>query len=274
MIEHACDEGDYLIANPCRVVSKKEVEKVGDTNSREAWWKPETALDILRETLSPPNGRSKLRTGDEKELFEVELLGLWTGLRANELLLLQVVHFDPETKAITLVARTGRRSKIPVTHYIRVPDECVRLLKDRSKGKAKGDLIFPSFWKETPDVYPKTKEEREKLRLQTNAAVTALGQRLGYVIKRLHLNDGITDKRFLSSEHTIRHTAITWKMILTNGDVPTTQRFARHRKVEMTMRYTHYLEQDLTSVRKGLADFWKNLGRIVYPKPAKIVPIR
>lgn len=267
MIEYAIRRKVYPCANPCRTVSLEEVEKVGDTNRSEAWWKPEAALDILREILNPPNGRCKLRTGDERELFDATLLTLWTGLRANETLQLRVIHWDASTKAITLLARRGRRSKNSITHYIRVPDEMASIMDARCEGKERGALLFPSFWKDAPSDDPET------LRKQVKNAVTALGQRFGYILNRLGINEGITDDALISSWHNTRHTAITWKMILSGGDVPTTQRFARHAKVEMTIRYTHYLEQDLTAIRKGLATFWKNLNQIINPRPCKIVSI-
>jgi integrase len=254
ILAYASDEDDYPGKNPFPAVMKK-IEKVGDSNRREAWFKPQTALNILEAILNPPNGRCELRTGDERELFECVLTTLWTGLRANELMQLKKQHFDADTDAIVLLVR--RRSKNIMTHYIRLPKQVADMLRRRVADKTPDDLMFPSFWNgKNPSV---------------KSAVTALGQRFGYVLDRLKINEGITDSALVASWHTTRHTAITWKMIETNGDVPTTRAFARHRVTDMTMRYTHYLEQDLTSVREGLASFWERLECILNPRPLKIV---
>jgi integrase len=236
VVNYAIDRDIIIGKSPFHGV---KMPTVGKKNRRLAWFRPKEALTLLNQCLNPPEEYETLR-GDTRDLHDAVLLIFWTGLRAGELVGLKVVDSSPDTKALYLLdTKNGQNVPIPLKNEI-MGDYLVDMLKGRVKeGSKPGDFLFPSF----------------------EGKANRFSDRFRSVLKRHHYNDGIEDRRQKFCLHTTRHTAITWNMIIENGNIPIVKEFARHEDIEMTMRYTHVLKEDVKEVREGIVSFYKNFKR-------------
>lgn len=67
-----------------------------------------------------------------------------------------------------------------------------------------------------------------------------LSESFRMIADRIGLNDGITDRRYRLTFHSMRHTFASW-LALKGTDIYRIQKLMRHKRIEMTMRYAHLI---------------------------------
>lgn len=151
-------------------------------------------------------------TKTSRQLHDIALLSLQTGLRAGEIFNLKGQDLDFENKLITIsnpknlesrkAFMTKSVKKMLVKRITDSPDEYV--FKDRKhKGKIQG--VSRAFFK---------------------------------TFKELKLNEGITDPRQKISFHSLRHTFASW-LALQGEPILTIKELLGHKTLAMTAKYAH-----------------------------------
>lgn len=190
-----------------------KIPKPGKSNWRIQWFRPTEMANILKALTDPKGlydyGREWLQY--HKELHDAVSLSVMTGLRVGEIVRLRVADYKVDGGQLQVLGKNGELEEI------RLPIQISQMLAKRAESKTPGDLLFPTF----------------------NGKHDRLSDRFSNVLGKLGYNKGIVDRRQRYSFHTLRHTYISWMMIQTKGNVPVVQRLARHKTLEMTMRYTH-----------------------------------
>lgn len=88
----------------------------------------------------------------------------------------------------------------------------------------------------------------------TGGAIRQVSDSFATVVKKLGLNNGITDRRQKIVFHTLRHTYASWLAKSGQGQLVIADRLG-HRTLEMTKRYTHLMDE----TRKASADAISNI---------------
>jgi len=223
IFEHALD-CEIIDKDPAR---KFEMPKIGD-NRRIQWWKYDE-MEIVMKNLQNPRalfkGRFSHTPGFYEDLHDAVFLAVMTGMREGEIVKLR--WRDVKLNIGTLWAMD---TKNHTTGFIPMPKQISDMLAKRKENDAEpGDLVFPTF----------------------NGKGYELSRRFGLAVDKMGWNEGIEDDRQRYTFHTLRHTYISWKMIQEKGNVPVVQQLARHKTIQMTMRYTHvYNEQIKAAVQR------------------------
>jgi len=68
------------------------------------------------------------------------------------------------------------------------------------------------------------------------------------------LNNGVDNPRDQIVFHTLRHTYISW-LVMMGTDIRTVQGMARHRSISMTMRYAHLAPDNISRAANRLPVF-------------------
>ncbi len=151
---------------------------------------------------------------NDPTMHDIVLLGIYTGMRRNEMSFLQVGHVDLDTMIINIV---DPKSGVTL-ETVSVPDHLVGMLQGRTQGRKNVDFIFPSA---------ATGRHMSNMSTRFTTAASAVG-----------LNDDIVSEHYRATLHTLRHTFISWA-VKEGIDLRTVQEMARHRSYEMTLRYSH-----------------------------------
>lgn len=163
-------------------------------------------------------------------LRDIVLLCLFTGMRRGEAESVRCGHVDLDAGVISVVDPKSRVTRETVS----IPDNIAPMLAARVAAGSPGALLFPS---------PVTGGRIHSISPRFRAAVDALG-----------LNDGIEDRRFAVTFHSLRHTYISW-LVISGVDIRTVQEMARHRSFEMTLRYAHLAPRARRTAANLLAGF-------------------
>lgn len=163
-------------------------------------------------------------------LHDIALLGLYTGMRRNELVFLRRGHVDLDAGVISIVDPKSGVARETVS----IPDNVVPMLASRVAATDPGALLFQS---------PVTGGRIHSISPRFRACVDALG-----------LNAGIEDQRFAVAFHSLRHTYISW-LVMAGVDIRTVQEMARHRSFDMTLRYAHLAPRARREAANLLAGF-------------------
>jgi len=157
---------------------------------------------------------------------DVSLVSLYAGLRASEVLRLEVDHLDRQGRKLFLKSPKKQRSQTIVLNDTAY-DVLKRLVTDHPTGKG---LIFEG---------------------RRGEQITEVSNTVQRVIDELGFNDGVTDRRDRLTFHSWRHTYATW--LLDGGtDIFTVSQLLRHSSLAMTRRYVHPHEDKLRSATKVL----------------------
>lgn len=144
-------------------------------------------------------------------LYEISLLSLKTGARANEIFSLQWKDVDLENETIVLWDTKNKNSR-----YVFMTSSIKNMLRDKFETK-NSELVFPG---------------------RQNIKSTQVSKTFEKTVDELGLNEGISDARQKVVFHTLRHTFASW--LAENGtSLYTIKKLMGHKTLAMTERYAH-----------------------------------
>jgi len=176
--------------------------------------------------------------GKNIQLHDITLMGLYAGLRADEIFSILWLDVDLEHGIINIKDPKGVINRAA---YITAPlkEMLVRRKKEENNRNA---LVFKN-------------RKGEKIREVSNE--------FGRAIKKLKFNEGVTDQRDRVVFHTTRHSFASWSA-MAGTHLGTLQKLMGHRNIEMTLRYAKFSP----SHEREAAE------RMVQEKPKKIIPMK
>ncbi len=175
-----------------------KVKRPKQDNKRTRFLSPDEAEALLREC------RKKSR-----QLYEICLLSLYCGLRANEIFSLKWSDIDFDNKLIFIKDPKNRTSRV-----VYMTKEILLLLQ--SKKKTSGFVFSDRYGRKIKKV----------------------SRSFGRVVNRLGFNDGKVDRRDKVVFHTLRHTFASW-LVLQGVPIYLVKELLGHKTLAMTERYSH-----------------------------------
>jgi integrase len=168
------------------------------------------------------NARQRYLTKDEaqrllealrqtsEQLWQISLLSLSTGMRASEILHLKGEHINLATRTIRIIDSKNGKNR-----SVYVPDSAFQMLCECQIKP--GRLVFPNRF---------------------GRQHKAIGNAFSKTVKRLKLNESLSDPRDHVVFHSLRHTFASW---LVQQDQPlfVISELLGHSSVSMTQRYAH-----------------------------------
>lgn len=148
---------------------------------------------------------------NDKQLHDLVLLSLRTGLRPTEMFRLKGQDIDPNSKVLHIIEKGGKRSPV------RVPEDIIAMLL--AYNRAPAEPVFQQ---------PRTKMALNSTPASFRKAVECLG---------LDTKQG--DSLYRVTLHTMRHTFASWLAQSGKVSIVEVQKLLRHAKITMTMRYAH-----------------------------------
>ncbi|MDD1775976.1 MAG: site-specific integrase, partial [Candidatus Methanomethylicus sp.] len=171
------------------------------------------------------NGRIRFLSYDEarKLLEELEkvslqvhdmaLISLHTGMRAGEIFNMKVYDIDLKNCIIDIPDSKNKQSrKAFMTEGVKA------ILRGRANGKPM-DYVFKS---------------------SKGGRVMEVSDSFARVVERLGFNEGIQDRRYKITFHSLRHTFASW-LALQGEALLTIKELLGHKSLEMTLRYAHLM---------------------------------
>ena len=195
--------------------------------------------DIPTEKVSKPkydNRRMRYLSHDEAEallkelesrsrdLHDMALLSLHTGMRAGEIFNLTWGCVDLEHAQVTLFDTKNTRSRT-----VFLNDRAMSMMKDRETGKP-NDLVFMA---------------------RGGGKIKEISNAFDRAVSSLGFNEGITDRRQKVTFHSLRHTHASW-LVEDGTDLYTVKELLGHRDFAMTARYSHLGAESLRQAVKRL----------------------
>jgi len=152
------------------------------------------------------------------QLHNISLLSLHTGMRAGEIFGLIWADVDLQNEIVTVRnPKNNELRRVHMTKQVKAMLEGRRLEKVRL-----GSLVF-------------TNRKGEKLQEVSNAFARA--------IKKLQFNKGVTGRRDRLVFHSLRHTYASW-LAIQGESLLMIKELMGHKKIEMTMKYSHLIQDD------------------------------
>jgi len=174
----------------------------------------------------------KAAKGKDILLHDICLLSLYTGLRRSEIAELTVGRVDLDNSLIhVLDAKSGQDETVEIPEHIK------EMLDVYITDRAANEYVFPA---------------------RGGGQIKSISQRFKKIIDGMGLNAKASERESIVF-HTCRHTYISW-LVIEGTDLRTVQAMARHRSLEMTMRYAHLAPSSRRSAANRL------------PRPGKILP--
>jgi integrase len=216
MYSHAAGWGIYSGPNPVTETAKtsKKFLKIPD-NRRERILSRKEAdqiLDFFKNGLADKKGKVK---GQNIQLHDITVLGLYAGLRADEIFSLKWRDIDLANGLINIKDPKNETNRAA---YINAPIRGVLLRREKEEGYSKNSFIFES-------------RKGGKIREVSNAFDRAL--------EKLKFNKGVDDTRDRVVFHTTRHTFASW-LAMDGTPLGSIQKLMGHKNIEMTIRYAKY----------------------------------
>ncbi|MDR1052019.1 MAG: site-specific integrase [Deltaproteobacteria bacterium] len=174
-----------------------------NTNKCVRFLSPEEAATLIARLYS--------RGEAAREWADMAVVSLNSGLRAAELYRLRGQDLSPDGESVSLVGKSGK------FEICRLNQPATRVLRERTKSKGPGELIFP-----------------------TRPRHDSLASAINY----LKLNKGISSVVHKVRFHTFRHTFASW-LVQRGVDLYVVQKLLRHANPAMTQRYAHLRSDDL-----------------------------
>jgi integrase len=145
------------------------------------------------------------------QVHDMALISLHTGMRAGEIFNMKNYDIDLENGIIDIPDSKNKQSrKVFMTEGVKA------ILKDRAKGKPM-EYIFKS---------------------SKGGRVMEVSDSYARVIERLGFNEGIKDRRYKITFHSLRHTFASW-LALQGEPILNIKELLGHKTLEMTLRYAH-----------------------------------
>ncbi len=241
MYSHASAWGLYSGPNPVTETAKvrKKFLKIPDNRRERIFSRKEAAqiLCLFKDGLTDKKGKVK---GQNVQLHDITVLGLYAGLRADEIFSLKWRDIDLANGLISIKDPKNGTNRAA---YINAPIREV-MLRRKEEGESKNSFIFKS-------------RKGEKIREVSNGFDRA--------VEKLEFNNGVDDPRDRVVFHTTRHTFASW---LAMGGTPlgSIQKLMGHKNIEMTIRYAKYSPDHQREAVESMAQ--------VEPKPEKVVKLK
>jgi len=172
--------------------------------------------------------------GVGKQLHNMALLSLHTGLRAGEVFNLRWRDIDLENKMIHV---SDPKNKEPRK----------ALMTEQVKAMFQSKLSEDSHHEEY--VFRSTK----------GAIILEISNAFARAVKRLGLNDGVTDRRQKVYFHTLRHTYCSW-LAIQGTPILTISKLAGHKSLAMTERYSHLSPDHKRDAVNQLEQYLQGMG--------------
>jgi integrase len=204
----------YYGPNPVTETAKthKKFLSIPD-NRRLRFLSREEADKLLTYLLEGSEDKKGKVKGKNEQLHDICVLGIYAGLRADEIFSLLWRDVDLVHDVINIKDPKG---VIGRAAYITAPLKKM-LVRRKGEESNKNALVFKSTKgckiKEVSNAFDRT-------------------------IEKLKLNKGITDTRDKVVFHTTRHTFASWAA-MSGTPLPTLQKLMGHKTIEMTLRYAH-----------------------------------
>ncbi len=148
------------------------------------------------------------------QLKDMALLSLHTGMRAGEIFALRWGNIHFESGIINIAdSKSGEAQKVYMTSLVK------EMLLGRAKNNPPHELVF---------------------RNRKGGQIQEVSDAYERAVKRLKLNEGVTDSRQKVCFHTLRHTFASW-LALEGTPILTIKELLRHSSLTMTERYAHLI---------------------------------
>jgi len=145
------------------------------------------------------------------QVHDMALIGLHTGMRAGEIFNMKNYDIDLENGIIDIPDSKNKQSrKAFMTEGVKA------ILRERAKGKPM-EYVFKS---------------------SKGGKVMEVSDSYSRVVERLGFNEGIKDRRYKITFHSLRHTFASW-LALQGEPILTIKELLGHKTLEMTLRYAH-----------------------------------
>lgn len=200
----------YLGENPT-----KNVKTPKEDNRRLRFLTPKEADQLLNELKS----RSP-------QLYEMALLSLKTGARADEIFKLKWADLDIENGRLTLWDTKNTNTRIG---YMTMD---IKAMFQEKAPEGDSDLVFPG---------------------RGGVKIVAISNSFSRAVDALGLNDNISDKRMKVVFHTLRHTYASW-LVQKGEPLYTVKELMGHSDIKMTERYAHLANTNLENAVSKLDD--------------------
>ena len=165
-----------------------------------------------------------------QQTYEIAYLSLYTGMRASEIFNLKWSDIDFNNDIIHI--------------------------KDPKSGENRTAYMTKSIKQLLNERYNRLKPNSDELvfKAKNGGKITRISKAFERAVKKLGLNDGITDPRDKVVFHTLRHTFASW-LVMKGTPLYTVKELLGHKTLAMTERYSH-LAPD--SKRKAVEEVFEN----------------
>jgi len=164
------------------------------------------------------------------QLYNMALISLHTGLRAGEIFNLIWADVDAERGILMVRDPKGVKNRAAF-----MTSEVKNMFSSFERGN-KSDLVFTD---------------------RNGNLIKEISNAFGRAVKTLGLNEGVDDRRYLVTFHTLRHTFASW--LVQNGtDLYTVKELLGHSTLAMTERYSHLSNGKL---QQAVQDLEKSMSR-------------
>lgn len=197
-------------------------------NKRQRYLSPDEATALLEE-IRPHS----------QQMHDICLLSLNTGMRFGEIASLLWQHVNADNRSILIVDPKNKE-----TRSAYMTDVVLQMFGDMKRGKPE-ELVFPS---------------------RTGDKLGKISHTFPKAVKKLGLNNGITDRRMKVVFHSLRHSCASW-LVNAGVELPIIAKILGHKSLEMTTRYSHVND---TSVRNAM----QTLDQTQQQQSDKVVKLR
>lgn len=162
-----------------------------------------------------------------QQLYEISLISLRTGARADEIFSLKWGDVDLDHGLLTLLDTKNTKTRIGY-----MTEDVKELLKNKDRGEY-SELVFPG---------------------RGGVKITAISKSFDRAVNEIGLNDEITDDRMKVVFHTLRHTYASW-LVEKGEDLYVVNKLMGHSSLAMTERYSHVGNKTLQDAVKKLEEY-------------------
>ena len=168
-----------------------------------------------------------------KQLHDMALLSLHSGLRAGEIFNIKGQDLDFENRLINISDPKNKESrKAYMTHDVKA--------------------MFLEYAPFLPDGYVFKDRNGNKVNAVSGAFARA--------IKRIGFNKDVTDSRYKITFHSLRHTFASW-LALQGEPILTIKELLGHKSLAMTLKYAHIMPDQKREATLKLEKAFKDQGR-------------
>ncbi len=160
------------------------------------------------------------------QLYELSLVSLRTGARANEIFSLHWGDVDLERGTLTLWDTKNTKTRIAY-----ITEDVKQLLKAKTGG-TRNELVFPG---------------------RGGVKINDISNAFNRAVDAVEMNEGITDRRERLVFHSLRHTYASW-LVEKGVDLYTVKELMGHSTIAMTERYSHLGPNTLQNAVKKLEE--------------------